>query len=168
MMEFIRKHRNALLFLCMLITLAASWFFTDRRLKEASVTVSLPVEQVSAPAASRLEEYRTRREENLLADLAALQALCDQENLAASTREDAARQLQQLVDTRQAQLALEGALVQSGLAPCVAVITQGSVTIVTEKTALSDGESALVMTLAQAHAGVEPAGVRVITANEIK
>lgn len=167
-MEFIRKHINALLLACLLITLAASWFFTNQRLTEAAATVSLPVEQISAPSASRLEEFRTRREETTLADIAALQTLCDQENLADATRQDAAAQLQRIVDTRQAQLALEGALAQSGVAPCVAVITEGSVTVVTDKPTISEGESALVMTLAQAHAGVAPSGVRVITANEIK
>ena len=168
MTDFILKHRNALLLLCLLTTLAASWFFTNQRLTEAAATVSLPVEQVSAPAASRLEAFRARQEETYLSDTAALQALCAQENLSSATREDAAAQLQRMVDTRQTQLALEGALAQSGVYPCVAVISQGSVTIVTEKDTLSDGESALVMTLAQAHAGVEPSGVRVMTAGEIK
>jgi len=168
MTDFILKHRNALLLLCLLTTLAASWFFTNQRLTEAAATVSLPVEQVSAPAASRLEAFRARQEETYLSDTAALQALCAQESLSSATREDAAAQLQRMVDTRQTQLALEGALAQSGVYPCVAVISQGSVTIVTEKATLSDGESALVMTLAQAHAGVEPSGVRVMTASEIK
>jgi len=168
MMEFIRKHVNALLLACLLITLAASWFFTNQRLTEAAATVSLPVEQVSVPSANRLEEFRTRRDETTLADIATLQTLCDQENLDASTREDAAAQLRRIVDTRQAQLALEGAPTQSGVSPCVAVITEGSVTVVTDKPTISDGESALVMTLAQAHAGVAPSGVRVITANDMK
>ena len=168
MTDFIIKHRNALLLMCLLVTLALSWFFTNQRLTEAAATVSLPVEQVTAPAATKLEEFRTRREETFLADMATLQSLCDQENLSAATREDAAQQLQRMVDTRQAQLALEGALVQSGVSPCVAVISQGSVTIVTGKSDLSTGESALVMTLAQAHAGVEPSGVRVMTASEMK
>lgn len=168
MMEFIRKHRNPLLLLCLLVTLAASWFFTNQRLIEAAATVSLPVEQVTTAPTSRLEEFRTRRDETTLADIATLQALCDQADLASDTREDAAAQLQRLVDTREAQLALEGALTQSGVYPCVAVITEGSVTVVTEKASLSDGESALVMTLAKAHAGVEPSGVRVMTADAAK
>lgn len=168
MTEFILKHRNALLLLCLLVTLAASWFFTNRRLTEAAATVSLPVEPVSAPVASHLDAFRARQEEAYRSDTAALQALCDQENLSSATREDAAAQLRRMVDTRQTQLALEGALAQSGVSPCVAVISPGSVTVVTEKASLSDGESALVMTLAQTHAGVEPSGVRVMTAGELK
>jgi len=168
MMQFIRKHRNPLLLACMLITLAVSWYLTDRRLTEAAATVALPVEQVTAAPTSRLEEFRTRRDETALTDMAALQSICDQENLTDQTRRDAAAQLQRMVDTRQAQLALEGALTQSGVYPCVAVITEGSVTIITDKATLSDGESALVMTLAKAHAGVEPSGVRVMTAENAK
>lgn len=164
MMAFIRKHRNSLLLLCLLLTLAVSWLATSRRLAQSAATVSLPVEPVSAVPAGRLEQFRARREEAFLADAASLQALCDQDSLSATTREDAARQLQQLVSTRETQLALEGALAQSGLYPCVAVVSEGSVTLVTEKETLSDGESALLLTLAQAHAGVAPSGVRVMTA----
>lgn len=166
MMEFIRKHRNPLLLTALLFTLAASYFFTQQRLLEASTTVSLPVEQVSAPASSALDDYRARREATYLQDVSTLESLCAQENLSAQTREDAAAQLQALIATRQSQLALEGALVKSGVAPCLAVISPGSVTVVTEKETLSDGESALIMTLAQSHTGVAPSGVRVITSEK--
>lgn len=166
MIQFLVRHRNALLLVCLLLTLAVSCLMNQERLLEAAATVSLPVEQVSTSPTSRLEEYRLRRDETTLRDMAALEALCQQENLAAQTREDAAAQLQELVASRQAQLDLEGALTQSGVYPCVAVVSTGSVTIVTEKETLSDGESALVLTLAQAHAGVAPSGVRVMTAGE--
>ncbi len=166
MMAFIRKHRNVLLLLCLLLTLAFSWLATNQRLVDAAATVSLPVEPVSAAPAGKLAQFRARQEAAFAADTASLQALCDREDLSAATREDAALQLQQLIAAREKQLALEGALTQSGLYPCVAVVGEGSVTLVTEKSTLSDGESALVLTLAQAHAGVEPSGVRVITAGD--
>lgn len=168
MMQFIHKHRNALLLCCLVLTLAVSWLATSRRLEEAAATVALPVEQVTTAPSSSLEQFRAKREEATLSDMAALEKLCAQENLSQSTREDAAQQLQQLIATRQAQLALEGALTQSDISPCVAVISEGSVTVVTDKADLSDGESALVLTLAQAHTGVAPSGVRVVTASEAK
>lgn len=168
MMDFIRKHRNALLLGCLVLTLAASWFATNRRLEEAAATVALPVEQVTAAPGSSLEQFRAKREETTLSDIAALEKLCAQENLSQSTREDAAQQLQRMIAAREAQLALEGALTQSGISPCVAVVGEGSVTVVTNKADLSDGESALVLTLAQAHTGVAPSGVRVVTASEAK
>lgn len=168
MIPFIHKHRNALLLGCLVLTLAVSWLATSRRLEEAAATVALPVEQITAAPSSSLEQFRARREETVLSDMAALEALCAQGALSTSTREDAAQQLQRLVATREAQLALEGALTQSGISPCVAVVGEGSVTVVTDKATLSDGESALVLTLAQAHTGVAPSGVRVVTASEVK
>lgn len=166
--EFIKKYRNPLLFAMLLVTMAASYFAQQKRLTEETTTVSLPIEQVETLPTSKLEEFRQKREETLLADMAALQALCDQEKLDDQTRQDAANQLQSLVSVREKQLALEGALTESGVYPCVAVVSDGSVTIVTEKSDLSSGESALVMTLAKAHADVAPSGVRVITAQEAK
>lgn len=162
---WIIKHRNTLLLAVLMLTLAVSYMAHQRELTAASTTVALPVVETLQPS-SRLEEYRTRREEAHLADMAALQALCDQENLDAETRRDAAGQLRLMVENREKQLALEGALTQSGVYPCVAVLSGGSVTIVTEKQTLSSGESALVLTLAKAHTGVEPAHVRVMTAEK--
>ena len=164
MLTFIKRHLNVLLMALMMVTLAVSYFIHQEQLQQASSTVSLPVEQVTRDGASRLEEYRRQRDETALTDMAALQALCEQDNLSAQTREDAAAQLQALVTRREQQSALEGALTQSGVYPCVAVVEGGSVTIVTEKDGLTDGESALVITLAKAHAGVEPSGVRVMAA----
>ena len=164
MLAFLKRYRNALLMALMMATLAVSYFVHQEQLQQASATVSLPVEQVKQAGTSRLEEFRQRRDETDMTDMAALQALCDQENLSARTREDAAAQLQALVSRREQQTALEGALSQSGVYPCVAVVEGGSVTIVTEKDGLTDGESALVITLAKAHAGVEPSGVRVMAA----
>ncbi len=58
----------------------------------------------------------------------------------------------------------EGALVSSELAPCCAVVTDGSVTIVTEKQEITEQDTALVLTLVQVHTGVPASGVRIMTA----
>lgn len=166
MTDFLKKHRNALLLTLLTVTLAVSWFFNRQRLTEAAATVSLPVTQVTGAPVSRLDAYRAQRDEQALTDMAALQALCDQDALDAQTRQAAADQLREMVARRESQIALEGALVESGVYPCVAVLSPGSVTIVTEKADLTGGESALVLTLAKAHAGVEPSGVRVMTAQD--
>lgn len=168
MTEFIRKHRNALLLAALLITLTVSYLATQRRLTADVPTVALPVEQVTPAPSGALETFRAARESALLSDMAALQSLCEQEAVDPAIRDDAARQLQTLVERHEQQLALEGALSASGVYPCVAVINEGSVTVVTERSDLSDGESALILTLAQAHAGVAPQGVRVTTAGSAK
>lgn len=161
--ELIRKNLNAILIVVLLVTMVVSYAANQRRLSAETSTVSLPVVSVTT-SPSALEEYRRRREDTALQDMAALQALCESDKTDEATRADAASQLQLLITRREQQSALEGALIQSGLAPCVAVITEGSVTVVTGKEHISDAESALVMTLVQTHTGVKPAGVRIMTA----
>lgn len=163
--DWIHKHRNLLLLALLLVTLAVSCVSNQHRLQEAGTTVSLPIVQTVAAPSSRLEQFRESRDASALEDMAALETLCGQEIIDEQTRKDAAAQLQRLVDVRQKQTALEGALTQSGLYPCVAIVTDGSVTIVTDKTELSSGESALLLTMAKTHAGVDPSGVRVVTAD---
>ena len=44
------------------------------------------------------------------------------------------------------------------------VVTDGSVTIVTEKQEITEQDTALVLTLVQVHTGVPASGVRIMTA----
>lgn len=162
--EWLTKHRNAFLLTLLIATLAVSGYTNRQRLKDSGTTVSIPVTEVAAQPISALEAYRRQRDQTALADLAALEKLCAQQTLDASTREAAAAQLQAMIADRQGQSALEGALAGSSLAPCVAVVSNGSVTIITEKVSITEKDSALVMTLAAAHVGVAPENIRIITA----
>lgn len=162
--EWLTKHRNAFLLTLLIATLAVSGYTNRQRLKDSGTTVSIPVTEVAAQPISALEAYRRQRDQTALADLAALEKLCAQQTLDASTREAAAAQLQAMIADRQGQSALEGALAGSSLAPCVAVVSNGSVTIITEKVSITEKDSALVMTLAAAHVGAAPENIRIITA----
>ena len=165
--ELLKKYRNPILVAVLLLTMAASYFVNQSRLAQGAETVTLPVTtQQDGQATGALQTYRAKREETALSDIAALQALCDQDKLDQTTREDAAKQLQTLVDLREKQAALESALSTSGMGECVVTLSPGAVTIVTEKATLSSGESALILTLCKTHADVEPSGVRVITAGD--
>lgn len=161
--EFLTKHRNAFLLALLTATLAISACASQER--AATATVDIPITEVAAQALSPLESYRQTRDQEALSDIAALEKLIAQVTLDEDTREAAADRLQEIIDCRQAQSALEGALVSSSLYPCAAVVAGGSVTIVTEKSAVTEKDSALVMTLAAAHAGASPENVRIITAN---
>lgn len=163
--ELLTKHRNAFLLILLVATLIISGHANREELRFASASVDIPVTEVAAQPVSALEAYRQQRDSEALADIAALEKLIAQTTLDASTREAAADQLQEIIDNRQGQSALEGALSGSSLYPCVAVVSGGSVTIVTEKAAITDKESALVMTLATAHVGASPDKVRIITTN---
>lgn len=161
--DFITRHRNLLLAMLLLATMVVSSLANQERVAQQATTVSLPVVAPQAEPTSRMELFRQQRDTAALRDMAALQALVDQEQLDQQTRTEAAAQLQALVDAREKQLALEATLLESGLYPCVAVISGQQVTIVTEKASLTDHETALLMTMAQLHAGASPAQVSVMT-----
>ncbi len=160
--EFLTRHRNAFLLALLGATLTVSGYANQQ--SGGPAAVDIPVVETAAQAISPLESYRQRRDQDALADMAALERLCAQENLDSATREAAAAQLQEIVANRQAQSALEGALVNSSLAPCVAVAAGGCLTVVTEKSAVTEQDSARVIALAAAHAGIAPENVRIITA----
>lgn len=160
---WIARHRNLLLFTLLLTTLLAC-SLTRQRASD-SHAVSLPLAQTSTVPTDPVSIFRQQRDDAAMADMAALQKLVDQTDLDDQTRYEAAAQLQSIVDAREKQTALEGALLNSGMYPCVAVVSTGSVTIVTQKETLSDAETALLMTMAQVHAGADPSAVRVITGN---
>ena len=162
--EMLTKHRNFFLLTLLTATLAVSAAANQERLRAASVTVDIPVMATSSAALSPLESYRQQRDQSALADIAALEKLIAQSTLDEQTRSDAADRLSAMIEARQAQTSLEGALLNSSLSPCVAVVAGDAVTIVTGKTTITDRDTALVLTLAEAHTGVKPQNVRVITA----
>lgn len=162
--SFLTRHKNMLMVTLLAVTLICG-SAAGRDVPEHSQTaVTLPVMQTDTAALSALEQFRQAREEAMLADMAALQALCDQEKLDDQTRQDAADRLQRIVEQHQAQLAIESALLTSSLAPCTAVVRTGSVTIVTDRADVTQEESALVIAVAKEYAGVSAPGVQVITA----
>lgn len=158
------KMKNGLLLALLLVTLCVSGLMNQQRLEEASMAVAIPVAR-TAGSQSVLETFRTERDQAHQQDLAALQALLQQEDLDEKTRCDAAERIQALVDAREAQLAVEGALLESSLAPCVAVYARGSLTIVTEKTEITEADSAVVLSVASAHTDAEPGNVKIMTTN---
>lgn len=161
--EILTKHRNLFLFVLLVTTLALSGI--AHHTQRDSTTVNIPIMQTMAEAVSPLEKFRQERDAAVLKDLAALETLVDHPDINDETRQQAALQLQRIIDIRQAQKALEGALTSSSLSPCIAVLEGGSLTIVTEKPNLTDKDSTLVLTLAAAHTDVAPENVRVMTTN---
>lgn len=162
--QLLTKHRNAFLVVLLAISLALSGYANQQRLLTDATTVDIPVAEAFNQQTDPLERFRQERESSLHADVSALTALINQHELDANTREQAADQLQAIVDAHQAQKSLEGALVGSSLYPCIAVVQEGSLTIVTRKAELTQKDSALVMTLAAAHTGISPENIRIITA----
>lgn len=129
---------------------------------ERQTSVTLPVLSAAEEAEDAFEAFRQQREEERKADRASLEKLLERQDLDQQTLEDAAAALQRLVAWNEEELALEGALTKSRISPCLAVRSEGMVTVVTQKASLSEGESALLLTLCEAHTGVSPEGVKVI------
>lgn len=159
------RWKNAIILSLLLVTLAVSSLHNQHRLGESTPTVAIPVAAASRTL-SVLEAFKAERDQAHQADLAALEALLSQEGLDDRTREDAAIRIQTLVSNRQAQLAVEGALLESRLAPCVAVIAGGSLTIVTDRQDITEADSALVLAVAAAHTETSPENIKIMTANE--
>lgn len=158
---FLTRHRNLILFALLLTTLCVSSAENQRRLSADHSSTAIPVIKTTAPSAA-VSTYISERDAAYQRDTAALSALCTQENLEAKTRASAAERLQTLIANREAQQALEDALSSTSLAPCAAVVSGGSVTIVTQKADITEQDAALVITLAAAHAGVKAENVRIL------
>ena len=159
--DWLTKYRNMFLIGLLAVTLAFSGYAKQDDTRAASVNI--PVTEVAVPPLNALESFRQQRDQGSMADIAALEKLIAQSDLEEGIREDAAACLQGMIEAHQAQTALEGALSGSSLSPCVAVVQGDSLTLVTEKATITQKDSALVMTLAGAHAGISPENVRIIS-----
>lgn len=157
---FLVRRKNWLLMAALALSLTAALLLRPSSPQAQRVTLPMTSAESSV---SPLEAFRISRDSAYQRDMAALETLIS-ENTDRAARQSAAEELQAYVALHQAQLALEGALLTSELAPCCAVVTDGSVTIVTEKQEITEQDTALVLTLVQVHTGVPASGVRIMTA----
>ena len=158
---FLVRRKNWLLMAALALSLTAALLLRPSSPQARGVTLPMTSAESSV---SPLEAFRISRDSAYQRDMAALENLISSENTDRAARQSAAEELQACVALHQAQLALEGALLTSELAPCCAVVTDGSVTIVTEKQEITEQDTALVLTLVQVHTGVPASGVRIMTA----
>lgn len=128
---FLVRRKNWLLMAALALSLTAALLLRPSSPQAQRVTLPMTSAESSA---SPLEAFRISRDSAYQRDMAALETLISNENTDRAARQSAAEELQACVALHQAQLALEGALLTSELAPCCAVVTDGSVTIVNGKT----------------------------------
>ena len=126
---FLVRRKNWLLMAALALSLTAALLLRPSSPQAQRVTLPMTSAESSA---SPLEAFRISRDSAYQRDMAALETLISSENTDRAARQSAAEELQAYVALHQAQLALEGALLTSELVPCCAVVTDGSVTIVTE------------------------------------
>lgn len=174
MFAFIKKHKNLIFLSVLLLTLAGSYLWNQYQLGELK-TVSLPITRSEGgsdtPATSvvktPLASYQEKREATRRADMAALQALVSNEKVDQTARDQAQEELQEVIRCRECELAIEGALTGAGLAPCVAVVQRGAVTILVEKKELTQTEATMILTLTAAHTGEVPENIRIMAGDMI-
>lgn len=155
---FLTKHRNLLLISLVTAAMLIGHYSSD----DQPVTVDIPVVETAAAIQSPVESFRQRRNQAECTDIAALEQLVMRDDLDEQMRCKAAERLQSIIDARQIQSAIEGALATSSLYPCAVVLEGGILSIVTEKSAVTDRDMALVLSLAADHGGVKPEAVRII------
>ncbi len=175
MFEKFKKHKN-LIFLCvLLVTLAGSYLWNQYQ-QVAAKTVSLPISRTGEQAGSTpapsvvktpLSTYQEKRESTRQADMAALKTLAANDKVDQAARDQAQAELLEVIRCRESELAIEGALTGAGLAPCVAVVQRGAVTVLVEKKELTQTEATMILTLAAAHTGETPENIRIMAGNMI-
>ena len=174
MLAFLKKHRSLIFLSVILLTLAGSYLWNQYQLLGAK-TVSLPITRVNggntAPTAAvsktPLKEYQEKREATRKEDMAALNALATNDKVDQTARDQAHGELLELIQFRESELAIEGALTGAGLAPCVAVVQRGAVTILVEKKELTQTEAAMVLNIASAHSGEAAENIRIMAGDMI-
>ena len=162
MKEWVRGHKHGLAvggIVCCLLVCGALLLKIHAA---GSRAIVLPQAASQTEAVDTFAAYQTRRDEERKTDRAALEKLLERNDLDTASRQDATATLARIVDWNEQELALEGALTKSRLSPCIAVRSEGMVTVVTDRAELSEGESALLLTLCETHCGVSPEGVKVI------
>jgi len=174
MFAFIRKHKNLIFLGILLVTLAGSYLWNQYQLG-ALRTVSLPISRTegdggmptSAITKTPLATYQDKREATRQADMAALETLAANEKVDQAARDQAQEELLEVIRCRESELAIEGVLTGAGLAPCVAVVQRGAVTVLVEKKELTQTEATMILTITAAHTGEVPENIRIMAGDVI-
>ena len=140
----------------MLLTVAAALGITLLRSPgEESAPLSLP-ELKPAVTLHPAQAYRQRRSAARREEEAALAALIQQEE----TRDTAQAQLQEMVNAREIELAIEGALAGKGYPNGLCVYRKGRLTVFVDGH-INSHDAALLSDLAQEIAGISPQNIRI-------
>ncbi len=121
----------------------------------------LHARQGEATKASPVTE-RGRREAAYEKDLAALSGLTENQNVDSAIRQDAAKQLAQMIEEHQTELAIEDALSAAGYSPCMTLLQNGALTVLVETKELTATQSATILSLCAAHTHIGVENIRIM------
>lgn len=160
-----------LVLVLMLVLLFATYMLSKSRVEQTAL--NLPVKTVSTDlqlpktSLSELETYQAKREQTRQEDIQTLQRLLDGNAGTTAFLADVSAQLSAIVSAREAELAIEGALLGGGFSPCLAVVTPTSVTVIVSRESLTRGEAALIMTLCESHTNQSLENIKIMTGDMI-
>lgn len=106
---------------------------------------------------------RNAREASYEKDMAALQALTENEQLQQAIRDQAAEQLNRMVQNHQTELAIEEALQKAGFAPVLVVMQNDSLTVNAGARELNSVDSMTILSLCVAHSEIPSENIRIMT-----
>ena len=169
-----KRWQSGLALALLLAVLGASYSYQQKRLVQPE-PVGIPVVRVEADetlvtaagALDALESYRLRRQTQREKDIEALKTLIQSEHTTLEAREDAQAALQRMMTEGEMEMALEGAMTGAGFTPCLCVVEGEQVTLMVGKKELTQGEAALLVTMAQSHGAKKAENVMILTGNMI-
>lgn len=123
-------------------------------------TAAVPTETPSLPSPALTA--RQQREAAYEKDLAAVQALVQQEMLREETRQQAAAQAAQMILQHQTELGLEEALVHAGFAPCLVLMQNDALTIAVSASEVTAAQSAVILSICLEHTEVASENIRIM------
>jgi hypothetical protein len=124
--------------------------------------VTMPPEQTPAAPGAAALTARQQREAAYEKDLAAVQALVEQQALREETRQQAAAQAAQMIRQHQMELGLEETLVNAGFAPCLVLMQNGALTIAVSAPEVTAAQSAVILSICLEHTEVASENIRIM------
>ena len=151
--------RAARLGLLAALLIAAGILFWQNR--QPSFPMETPPEATASPAPT--VSGRDVRELSYEKDTAALQALTENGQLQQAVRDQAAEQLNRMIQNHQTELAIEEALQKAGFVPALVIMQNDSLTVTVGPWELSGADSMTILSLCVAHSDVPSENIRIMT-----
>ncbi len=151
--------RAARLGLLAALLIAAGILFWQNR--QPSVPMETLPEATASPAPT--VSGRDVRELSYEKDTAALQALTENGQLQQAVRDQAAEQLNRMIQNHQTELAIEEALQKAGFVPALVIMQNDSLTVNVGPRELSGADSMTILSLCVAHSDVPSENIRIMT-----
>ena len=175
MLIFLHKHRKVVLWLCCLAVMGgATWWFIlglERRLESMDVLTDDDLLETAAPkeppesdasGAAFFANYRLQRERTRDRSIEMLQALLDNPNAGASAREEAEKQLLEIVQIRERELVVENMVKAQGYDDAVFFYQDQLATVMVKQDGLDEKSFIQIAEAVAAAAGVEREDVQVM------